>query len=259
VNVLVHQHGSSASQREILIIMNNKLRNLLINCIKPELNSIFVTKPFSIGGGKDFGWYCREHALILLILGRLLKIESEIIKGDVIIKYRNTKISTVGDPYGHFWCNFGGITPVDISMCLRYSGIPEIALIYNNDFEVTKPYNIIYHKLNENSINPDANSINDAEIYYIEKNIENMFVSDLINNPYRFLLLPPNGFPKLTDIYGDDIFCAIAFHCYKLYLGTTKPLYIYLDHIKTLKKIQKWNNNAKFNILSMIEDQGKLL
>ena len=68
------------SEGEVLDILVQSRRNkkaalklMRAQKVKPELNHIYTEHPKHTVTGLDCGWYCREHALHLYVLGLLLK------------------------------------------------------------------------------------------------------------------------------------------------------------------------------------------
>lgn len=82
-------------------------------------------------------------------------------------------------------------------------------------------------------------------VAYNEKNSHLYSVSELLADPFQFLHQPPPGSPTFLEIHGPDVFFAITYHCYRLATEDIKPLCRYRNSLDTVKRIMKYNPNAK--------------
>lgn len=115
----------------------------LRTAVKPDLNLIYTEPPFELPSGKDFGWFCREHALHTYIFGCLLDLEPAIICGDISFKAADKPFSTLPTDADHAWCRLAGIMPVDLSAEFRhYLGFPKIPIVQGTD--QSAPYRVVY-------------------------------------------------------------------------------------------------------------------
>ena len=89
--------------------------------ICPLLNHLLVTIPYRHNGGLDFGWFCREHALITKVVLNHSGVECEIVRGDVLIYIGGQKrLTTVDTGSDHVWCACKELLPLDLSMTFRH-------------------------------------------------------------------------------------------------------------------------------------------
>ncbi len=239
-----------------------KFRDILKTKIKPELNNIYTEKPCIMPTGIDFGWFCREHALHLFVLGKLLGYEVNICTGDFLVNVPGEKfITSIGDNADHAWCCINNKSPIDISLCLRhiYPMLPDISVVFGTSNIDDSTFKIL------NFINEDDNKILDLSssnsnlVVYNEKNRLEFNAIELLKNPYMFLLPPPIGSPKFTEIYCEDIFYKITYHCYKIATENIKPLFSYRDSKSSIKRISKFNPRAKKEIINILEKPASLV
>lgn len=122
---------------------------ILSKKVKPELNHIYTKRPgFSPLGGRDLGWFCREHALHLYGLARLLKEQADICLGDFILYHpEHDSYHSVGDTRDHAWCSIGHCTPIDIRLTVRhiYPKIPDVTLIHGSHQDLIADFDLQYH------------------------------------------------------------------------------------------------------------------
>jgi hypothetical protein len=89
--------------------------------IKPELNHIYTDPPLWTPTGRDLGWYCREHALHVYSLAKLLGKRAEICLGDfALIRPGASSFSSIDDTSDHAWCCIDGRVPIDLSITVKY-------------------------------------------------------------------------------------------------------------------------------------------
>ena len=231
------------------------LINQIILKVKPELNHIYTEKPFMTQDGLDLGWYCREHALHLYGLAILLGMKAKICNGDFILYYPyRDSYNSVRDNSDHAWCNINEQGPMDISITIRhvYEDLEDIKMISFQQPNLCSPFQLKYAA---NQAGDSFLSLSDGDsplIAYNEKKAKSYDLSDLLMEPFQFLFRPPKGFPTFPEIYGEDVFYAITYHCYRLVMEDIRPLYRYRDTSGTVKGIMKFNPNAKHHILEIL-------
>lgn len=225
--------------------------------IKPELNNLYVVKPnLEIG---DMGWYCREHALHLFVVGQLFGYKSEICLGDFLIRnqdyYPDDIYTSIGSVDDHAWCSINNVSPVDISLTLKhvYSSSPDIPIVYGTKNDSGDQYKIL--SLGDESADKVYEIVekNPYLIIYLHKETLGINPLELLNNPWEFLHSPPSGCPKMTETHGEDIFFRITDHCYKLIKGQSKPLFTYRDAKGALAAIIKRNQDTKDQVLERLK------
>jgi len=91
----------------------------LQDTVAPEANHLLTEPPKPAG---DFGWFCREHAVITSILCHVLGHPVQIVRGDVIVHHpSNFTLSCAGE---HWWCTGAMAEVLDLSLKLDYLGSP---------------------------------------------------------------------------------------------------------------------------------------
>ena len=228
--------------------------NLLSTTIKPELNHIYTEPPQR--GVRDLGWFCREHALHLFGLALLMQKRAEICLGDYILRRPGFESwNSVGDSSDHAWCCIDDCTPIDVSLTVKhiYPDISDIALIYGDRSDRTGGFEIAHY---DNASDKEFFKLTEHTaplIAYNEKNRVNDSLLDLLSDPFRFLFRPLHGLPTFQKIHGADVFYAITYHCYRLATEELRPLFGYMDPVRTVKQIMDRNPNAKNAIESMLQ------
>ena len=126
----------------------------IIRKIRPELNHIYHEAPFMTPTGWDLGWFCREHALHLYCLSRLLRMNASVCLGDFILHRPGmTSHSCIGEDADHAWCWIDG-SPVDISLSVKgiYDDIPDVQLVYDDRMDLCQPF-LLAHVVHETDAN----------------------------------------------------------------------------------------------------------
>ena len=223
--------------------------------VKPELNHIYTGRPLSALVGMDLGWFCREHALHLYGLARLLGRKVEICVGDFVLRRPGgDSITSIGDADDHAWCCIDGIAPVDVSLTLKhiYKDLLDVKLIYGECSDVWAPFHLRYRVNELDDVFREQMNSDDLLIGYNEKNRCHYDLLELLTNPFQFLLRPPPGMPTFPEVHGDDVFFAITYHCYRLLAEDIKPLSKYRDPKETIRGIMKFNSDAKKRIEQLL-------
>ena len=223
--------------------------------IKPELNHIYTEPPSNTHTGRDLGWFCREHALHIYGLAKLLNLQANICLGDFVLRRPGGEsFTSIGDKNDHAWCTISKVSPVDVSFTIKYiyPDIEDVSLIYSDNHSLSSPFNVQY------AINIDDkefDKLQDSDrllIGYNEKSKIEIDVIDLFENPFQFLHMPSPGMPTFPQIFGDDVFYAITIHCYKIVTEDIKPLYSYRNPKEAVKGIMKFNTGAKESFLRLL-------
>jgi len=222
------------------------LQESLSQHVKKELNHIYTEPPKIISGGLDFGWFCREHALHLFVLSKLLGKEAKICIGDFKLHAPDDKIfSSAKDPSDHAWCIIDDVEPVDVSITIKYlsKGYSDIPLVYGCTEGVGREFSIYLFKgLDDEELM--SKESNPGTVIYNRKEVLDFAPQDLLDDPFQFLYPTPPGLPKFTELYGNDIFYRITWHCYKLTKDEIKPFYPYRNFKSTMNAIIKFNEEA---------------
>jgi len=234
-------------------LLNNwmimELRKTLSELIKPELNHIYTEEPFETNKGMDFGWFCREHAMHIYLLGLAMGLKMSIIEGDIYCRYEYYLLTTLETDASHVWCSSGKIEPIDASVTFRhFKGMPNIDLVFGTNQYTPTNQKLLYEIVLRNSqeqteFMADINKKQNL-ILYISSRKLNFNPMELLEKPYTFLYPPPDGQFPWTEFHGEDIYNMITMHCYKLAYGKAKPLHNYLSPRDAIDRIKKWNPNA---------------
>jgi hypothetical protein len=193
--------------------------------IKPDLNTIYTSPPFTAAGGHDFGWFCREHAFHAHVVAWMLGIPSKIIRGDLAFRVGDLQVSTVDSGADHAWCSFNGTSPVDVSASFRYyPGFPALPLVRGAGVVGGSPFEVHYLQSSEEGRAQSLIEARDHTLVYIEREVLDLHPLELLRDPFTFVA-DPDPAPSFLDIYGADVFAAINLHCYKLVRGGTFPVH----------------------------------
>lgn len=227
----------------------------LIEKVKPELNHIYTERPFLTAEGKDFGWFCREHALHLYGVATLLGRQAEICVGDVMLRRpQGDSFHSIGATSGHAWCCINELAPVDVSLTMKYiyPDLPDVKLIYGEHSDLAASFHLRY-LINESAeVFRRLGETNDLLIAYNEKNRYRFDLLELLAHPFQFLYKPPQGMPTFPELHGTDVFFAITYHCYRLLTEDIKPLSRHRDPKQTVRGIMKFNAGAKQRIEQLL-------
>jgi hypothetical protein len=226
--------------------------------VKPELNHIYTEKPSWAVDGGDFGWFCREHALHLYGIGRLLGQDVEICVGDVMLRgpQGDTRHS-IGIPDGHAWCCIDKLAPVDVSLTIKhiYPDIPDVKLIYGGYSDLSEPFHIRYLVNESAEIFCQLGKLDKLLVGYNEKKRYRFDLLDLLAHPFQFLHKPPPMRPTFPELHGTDVFFAITYHCYRLLTEDVRPLFRHCDPKQTVRRIMKFNPSAKQRIEQLLTEK----
>lgn len=225
-----------------------KLLEILATKVKPELNHIYTEPPFHVCGALDLGWFCREHALHLYGLAVLMHKKADICTGDYILRPPGGAFfRSVGDESDHAWCRIDDCVPVDVSITVKHvcPEVPDISLVYGDRSDLCEPFKVQYC-INE----PDDEFLELGQhdkplIAYNEKNRHFYSVSEVLGDPFQFLHKPPPGRRTFQEIHGPEVYFAITYHCYRLATEDIKPFCRYRNPSDTVRRIMKFNPNAK--------------
>ena len=213
-----------------------ELEILLRDVIKPELNGIYTEPPASRAGGADMGLFCREHAYHSFFLCKMLGHDAAIHRGELGFSFDDSLVhTTLGSDADHAWCQVGDIVPVDLSVNFQFyeTSPPNIDLVYGSGQRGA--YSISYlPDVDEYKRWVDAKTIS-PRIAYLKRETIGIPVSDLLDDPYRFLIRPPSG--GMGKMFGRHIFSSINLHLLDLANGKTKRLTTYKDSRSTVRTI----------------------
>jgi hypothetical protein len=223
--------------------------------IKPELNVIYHRRPFVTKKGLDLGWYCREHAFHLYLVSRLLGHQTKICVGDfwLSLPEKRVRISSSGTEGDHAWCSINGVSPVDISVTLKYASknTPDIPLVYGCSPANGSTCRI--ESLTDLSVGTSAfkQTENNLLTYHEKKTLAFDPIS-LLEEPYQFLHPPSVAQLSFPGVYGSDVFYRISYHCYRIATGEALPLHPYRNWRNITPAIVRFNENAKKEVLALL-------
>ena len=235
---------------EVDVEDRNDMKHELTSVVRAELNHIYTEPPHVVHGGADMGWFCREHAVHVFVLSRLLGHKAEVAVGDFVLALSNGRVFTsADDDSDHAWCVVDGVSPVDASVSTRHVNPeePEIGLVYGTE-PTAGGYAISCHAAGDVAAAKRAAADHRPAVAYIENRKVALDPITLLASPFEFLLPPPLGCPSFTDIHGDDVFFQITWHCFRLATGAAKPFYPYRDPKQTVRGAIKFNPDARTRI-----------
>jgi len=220
--------------------------------VKPDLNLVYVEPPFYVESGLDFGWFCREHALHLYILARILGFRSEIEIGDITVSNSDFFLSTVGSGSDHAWCKVGDVTPVDISISLQH--VPElngVDIVFGCQAPFSKPYTV-FHFDGRDARSLQESASSGPAITFVRHRSFCPDPRDLVLNPYTFLIPSPQGTRSFADTYGTEIFDMITLHCLRLVEGKESPWFPVLNAKTAIRAAQQDGRDARNLLLKRL-------
>ena len=222
--------------------------DVLAKNVKPELNHIYTEPPQWTPTGLDCGWYCREHAFHLYVLASIMRKPAEVCLGDYILRRPNSDtFHSIGDESDHAWCRIEDCTLVDVSMTVKhiYPDIPDVDLVYGNRPDLAKPFAIEHHLDTPDDLFGNLANSDKLLIAYNEKTRQRPSALALLSDPFEFLHRPLPGSRTFTEVFGDDVFYAITYHCFRLITEGIRPLCLYRDPSSSVRQIMKYYPDAK--------------
>ena len=239
----------------ILRIMS--VLTIIRDIISPELNHIYTSPPFPLSDGAvDAGWFCREHALHIFVLSRLLGFDSDIRTGNFISKNSIGEIMhSMINNEGHAWCMVDGCIPVDASMNFRFHErfqdikLPVIGVGMNDPYIVQ--YVTESKPISDQAVMPT--------IVFLESHVMPHSPIDLINDPYCFLHQPDQNNPLNWDSqFGSDIYNSITLHCFRLAIGDANTIVSKISTSNAPMFLNKEYPNAAEELKSILNQTKKV-
>ncbi len=192
----------------------------------PEFNFLLSEPPFRTNGGRDFGWYCREHAFCTQTIAALLGMVCRVVNGDFIVSVLgNKRLSSLHEDSGHSWCTSSTSPVLDLSLHFREFGPgpqlaqPIVKLGRNGIFDVRiLPQNTSVMTAFETSV-----------IGYIPRETCTWSAIDLVESPS--LLLPTRE--------AADISARVTLHTFDVLAGTAGSLIGKFDQIEALASLRE--------------------
>lgn len=208
-----------------------------------ELNLILHEAP---GEDGDWGWFSREHAVVVDAVLQMLGHPSKIVDGLLIMQDGDHTLATI--PLGHAWNLIHEDRLFDASVTTHHmtSHFKEFTGVDNNRPD-TCPYQIHYSAKLPVSI---RNADRPSGLYYYRKEDFSFDAAKLLEDPYQFIHKPEPGTPDLLESYGRDIFFKLAYHIYLLQNGQVKPLQRDSDDL--LDSVASSRNGARRKVLALL-------
>lgn len=222
--------------------------------VAPELNHLYTNPPAEIpnGGGLDYGWHGREHALHAFLIARMFGAEAELCTGDFAVLSRFVPaLSTLGKDEQHAWCSVNGVAPIDLSMTFRHLGqVPQLRSAIVGEGR-NGDWNVSYAE--DESVLDE--SIQDGnEIIFIEKKVHADTAGALVADPY--LIIPPAKPDDATSwhaLYGPSLYAKITLHCFRCASGAAKNVRHRLNRADSIAWISANYPDAEAQVLAKIK------
>jgi len=171
-------------------------------------------------GGRDEGWFCREHAMHSYFLLRLFGEEDPRIEiGHFAARLPGAGITSHGSGSDHAWCATDAYRPLDLSVTFKYhSGYPQLTLPVMGE-RANGPYQILCFE-EESKFLPAMKDHSPAVIYLPQGRLTDP--ESLLDHPETFLF--DSGPSSWLQLYGAEAFARITLHVYKVAQSHVKTL-----------------------------------
>ena len=150
-----------------------------------EFNWLLTDPPFQVAGGLDFGWFCCEHAFCTAVVGALLGVSCEVVRGDFLVRTGGgVTLSSIGTNADHAWCRTADSPVLDLSLHFQQFGPwpqlvePIVRLGRNGVFDV---------RLLPESTTASATFGSDAVVGYIPRSVFHWSALELVASPQVLL------------------------------------------------------------------------
>ncbi|KRP37421.1 MAG: hypothetical protein ABS34_02915 [Opitutaceae bacterium BACL24 MAG-120322-bin51] len=217
---------------------------MIRHCALKELNLILHEAP---GEDGDWGWFSREHAVIVDAVLQMLGHPTVVMDGLLIMQDGTHTLATI--PLGHAWNMIYEDRLFDASVTTHHmtSHFKEFSSVDTKRPD-NCPYPIHYtEKLPDTIAKPDR----PAGLYYYRKESFSFNAALLLEDPYQFIHKPEPGTPDLLESYGRDIFFKLAYHIYLLHQGQAKPLSTGSDDL--LDAVATSRSGARKKVLAILD------
>ena len=220
--------------------------------VAPELNHLYTMAPSEIaGGGVDFGWRSREHALHAFFVARMFGAEAEIARGDIAVISRFVPpLTTMGSSNDHAWCVINGVAPVDLSLTFFHYGnapqlhAPVVGEGRNGNWQIE-------YADDESALDESVQQRND--VLYIEKALAAETEAQLLEDPYLLLPSPKSDEPAgWHALHGPAVYAKITLHCFACAAGRAKSIRQRLPRAEAVAWIAQNYPDAEKEILRTI-------
>ncbi|MGJ8637981.1 MAG: hypothetical protein ACSHYA_01190 [Opitutaceae bacterium] len=211
-----------------------------------ELNFILHEPPAEDG---DWGWFCREHAVIIHAIAHMLGQKSRVVEGLLVMKDGAHTLATV--PFGHAWnlINEDRIFDSSITTYHMTTQFKEFTSVDTKHSDAC-PYSIAY-------IDKIPSSLKDPNradgLSYYRKETFDFDPIELMDNPYQFIHRPDGDTPDLLESFGRDIFFKLAYHIYLVNQGQAKPLHKSLKAEDALEAVETARKGARKKVVALLK------
>jgi hypothetical protein len=210
-----------------------------------ELNFILHEAPAEDG---DWGWFCREHAVVIHAVAHLLGHTATVMEGLLVMQDGTHTLATI--PFGHAWNIINGERLIDSSIT-TYHMTTQFQEFTGVDTKHPEncPYPVtVFDKIPSTLKDPNRT---DALSYYRKESFEFEPIG-LMENPYQFVHRPEGDTPDLLASFGRDIFFKLAYHIYLVHQGQTKPLHKSLQAEAALEAVELARKGARKKVVALL-------
>lgn len=211
-----------------------------------ELNFILHEAPAEDG---DWGWFCREHAVVIHAVAHMLGQRSTIVEGLLVMQDGAQTLATI--PFGHAWNLINGERLFDSSITTFHmtSQFQEFTSVDTKHTD-NCPYSIaVFDKIPSTLKDPNRA---DGLSYYRKECFE-FDPIDLMENPYQFIHKPEDETPDLLTSFGRDIFFKLAYHIYLVHQGQAKPLHKSHKAGDSLEAVELARKGARKKVVALLK------
>jgi hypothetical protein len=209
-----------------------------------ELNFILHEAPAEDG---DWGWFCREHAVVSHIVAQMLGHRSSVVEGLLVMQDAAHTLATI--PLGHAWNLIDGVRLFDSSVTTYHmtTQFKEFTSVDSKHPEAC-PYPVNYSEKIPSSLKDEKRT--DGLYYFRKENFEFEPIS-LLEDPYQFIHKPEGSTPNLLESYGCDLFFKLAYHIYLIHKGQASPLP--RDTVDALEAVAYVRKGARKKVLALLK------
>lgn len=195
--------------------------------VRDELSHLLSGPPTTGPGGNDAGWFCREHALIVAAISRMLGENPELCLGMLALRVPDVFLLDMRETdEDHSWCRVEGIAPIDASANTAHFGedVPSLGFVCPDIPGSLGVYSLAY--LVQASREDMAKETQRAgpTIVYSEVRVHRDDVRRLLDRPFSFLLPPPPGTPNFLQAHGPHVLFRVAAHLYRFGRGEAQSV-----------------------------------
>ncbi|MGJ8653648.1 MAG: hypothetical protein ACSHX8_10280 [Opitutaceae bacterium] len=214
-----------------------------------ELNFILHEAPAEDG---DWGWFCREHAVVIHAVAHMLGHRASIVEGLLVMQDGTHTLATI--PFGHAWNIINGERLFDSSITTYHmtTQFKEFTCV-----DTKYPDNCPYPITSFDKIPSTLKDPNRADgLSYYRKELFNFEPIPLMENPYQFIHSPEGDTPDLLTSFGSDIFFKLAYHIYLVQQEQAKPLHKSHKAAEALEAVEIARNGARKKVVNLLAQRN---